>query len=274
MVKKLIPIFVLLVLVTSIKASNELNFQFGYGVGIGRWLSGYPNFTGLVSTNDSITFKEYNDLYCSYGNGLKVHTDFVRYIRNTFGILFSIGYSGLGGYSTTYSLADSSNKLTVDFSMKSTYLHANVGIKIKIFSESKFSPFIYIAPGIFKAVVKGKEISVLSANRTQLSKEEFKREDFFKIGFSIKSGIGGIISLSEKIGLSAKISPTIAFSKRNKLTWINSESKVKTIHIFENDKAVLPKNEITNDGYIYYHHGQSNYSFSSVDFLVGLILKF
>ena len=251
----------LFILCSQAFAEFEIGVNLGYGFKSGSLLG---DAYGLIpdaeydKTNDT-TYVKYNDLYTAFGNGLKFDLYGTYYFNDNIGLMFITGFSFLGGFSAEQSRRVGTTTRIDKYKFTSNYIPLNLGLKFRT-QMGKFEPYLYLAPGMYIPITHGHFNDTIDVSMKLTP------------AWGFTSGIGGIIQLTEKFGLSFECTPTYSFARLKEYT--EEMSGVKTTVVFKKDEANLPKTVISGTEVTAYEHGGPRYAFSSIAAKIGVVVRF
>jgi outer membrane protein W len=188
----------------------EVGVDGGYGLGVGTALAG-KSYT-IEQNGTNYNYAKYEVIYASGGEGLKMTGQITYFFNDNIGVMVASGYSMLGGYSTEKIEPLDTNYSTIT----SRYLPINIGVKFKT-KMGIIEPYIYLAPGVYfpQKTSDSTAIHVLPFGGG-ITRDTINTTVYYALGWGVSAGIGAVLRVSEKVGITLEITPTYAFAKQTK----------------------------------------------------------
>jgi hypothetical protein len=230
----------------------EVGVNGGYGLG---WET--PLMGSNAAKDSTYNYAKYEEVYSPGGAGLKIMGEVTYFLNENMGIMVASGYSTLGGYSMeTKQPLD-----TVHNTIHSGYLPINIGVKFKV-KMGIIEPYLYLAPGVYFPKRDSTYIHL-----TDFSRDTTKVTYHYALGWGVSAGIGAVLMVSEKVGITLEVTPTYAFAKQTK--YVRESRGITKTTVFQDDKPKLSDNQ----GSTTYAHDAPHDSYSSVAVKAGVCFR-
>jgi hypothetical protein len=234
----------------------EVGVNGGYGLGVGTALVGHNS-----EMNANYTPTKYEEIYSPGGAGVKIMGEVTYFLNENMGIMVASGYSTLGGYSMEMKQPLD----TVHNTIHSGYLPINLGVKFKV-KMGIIEPSLYLAPGVYFPKRDSSYIHFMDLG-SFISRDTTKVTYHYTLGWGVSAGIGAVLMVSEKVGITLEVTPTYAFAKQTKYVW-ESKGITKTT-VFQDDKPKLSDDQ----GSTTYAHDAPHDSYSSIAVKAGVCFR-
>jgi hypothetical protein len=243
----------------------EVAIGLGYGTGLGRTYRESVVDAVDDSTGFGYEYLEYNDKHYSFGNGAKGTIGFTGYATEGLGIAFESALTVLGGFTNTsqyngYDLVEAVDANSIAFCL---------GLKLRSHSR-RLQPYLAVMPGIILPF----GVEYAEEDFEVGFRSNYTEEMYFAPGFSVRSHVGLAVGLGKHCALDFGLRPAYAFARLKELQWRSVNLQTGTAShgtvYFEDDEADLAE----STAYVDYVHGRPTYSFSSLDFALGIVIQF